>query len=294
MQREVLDPLGMADSSFSWTPSLKSRTATGYNARGEAWPTFQFSEMSSAGLYTTAPQMVHFLSAMMVGPNGEPIGRGVLSVETVETMISPLVEISGTDRIIYSQAYGWGQFVERLSSGEMAISHMGGNEGYRSDIAAIPEKRTAIAVMTNSDLGHELFADVFSTWTDWLGCGPFILAEMIQVSRRILLGISGLMFTWTAGIAWIVLDHWRQGKRRFIFAASQPVAWLRVAWSATLLLGIILYWLLVNPMMEADMPSIACVLAWSVTFIGCAIAFALVMPRVNQIVEIPEVATAEE
>ena len=278
MQREVLAPLGMDDSSYYWTDSLRSRTAVGYNALGEAWPTFRFSELSAAGLYTTAPQLTHYLTAFMVGSNGEPVGRGVLTPATVATMTSPLVEITGSDRMIYSQAYGWGLFIETLSTGELAISHMGGNEGYRSDIAAIPEKRASIAVLTNSDLGHELFADVLTTWTTWLDCGPLMVAETIQTARRFLLGISAMLVVWSLALAGWIAMGWKSDGRRFFLLAGRPLAWKRAAVCIILLVGLAVYWAFGDPVMQADMPSVINWLSFGVTLLILAVFALLALP----------------
>ncbi|MEW5872547.1 MAG: serine hydrolase domain-containing protein [Chloroflexota bacterium] len=279
MQREVLDPLGMTDSAYTWTPSLRSRTVTGYDARGEAWPTFQFSELATAGLYTTAPQLALFLTAAMPGPHGEPVGRGLLPPEVIAEMTSPQVEIRGSDRYIYAQAYGWGYFVETLSTGEAAFSHMGGNEGHRSNIAAVPSKRSGMAVLTNSDLGHELFADILTTWTTWLGVGPLMVANTIQVARRIILGLCGFMDTLALGFFLMLAGALRSGRRCLgLGTGRKPRLW-RALGAAALVLGILAYWLFGDYIMQADMPSIATPLALSITWAGLVGLLALFAPR---------------
>jgi CubicO group peptidase (beta-lactamase class C family) len=77
MQAEVLEPLGMAASSFRW--SRTAGTARPHDAAGGHLPDFAFAEQAAAGLVTTAEDLARFLAAALAGPSGEPPGRGVLS-----------------------------------------------------------------------------------------------------------------------------------------------------------------------------------------------------------------------
>ena len=54
MQREVLDPLGMTHSSFTWQEDLRAQSATGYDVAGRAVPRSALTEQAAGGLQTTA------------------------------------------------------------------------------------------------------------------------------------------------------------------------------------------------------------------------------------------------
>jgi CubicO group peptidase (beta-lactamase class C family) len=79
MQREVLEPLGMTRSSFTWQQGLRAQSATGYDVAGRAVPRSALTETAAGGLQTTANDLAVFMAAGMIGPDGEPAGRGVLT-----------------------------------------------------------------------------------------------------------------------------------------------------------------------------------------------------------------------
>ena len=95
MQREVLAPLGMARSSYAWTPELQPTTARTYDAWGRQLPHYIIPEAAVGGLYTTAPDLARWVAAHLPGPQGEPAGRSVLMPETVRQMLTPQPATAG-------------------------------------------------------------------------------------------------------------------------------------------------------------------------------------------------------
>jgi CubicO group peptidase (beta-lactamase class C family) len=189
MQREVLIPLGMRDSSFEWSPDLEARMAVSYDPQGRRVPRYRYTEKAANGLHTTAPDLARFLAAWMPGPQGEQAGRSVLSPATIEQMINERVEIPGFEGWVYAESYGLGCFSETASNGKQILSHMGGYLGWRSNIALIPDVGEGIIILSNSDLGHELFADVLNAWSDWLAisrwCGAVLPGFYLVESRGV-------------------------------------------------------------------------------------------------------------
>jgi hypothetical protein len=66
----------MTASSFQWRRTAV--TACPHDADGGRLPDFCFAEQAAAGLVTTAPDLACFAAAALPGPEGEPLGRGVL------------------------------------------------------------------------------------------------------------------------------------------------------------------------------------------------------------------------
>ncbi len=157
MQREVLDPLGMAHSSFEWRADLRPETAVAYSESGSALPNFLFTEQAAAGLYTTAPDLALFVAAAMPGPDGEPAGRGVLSPDTLTLMLTPAVQLSDQ-----GDAWGLGYILLALTDGSVRIGHGGSNAGWQAYSAAVPAWGEGIVVLTNSDNGADLIEAVVS------------------------------------------------------------------------------------------------------------------------------------
>jgi CubicO group peptidase (beta-lactamase class C family) len=55
MEREVLGPLGMTDSTFEWGPPVEEAIATPYGEDGSVLPQYRLVAQAAGGLLTTAP-----------------------------------------------------------------------------------------------------------------------------------------------------------------------------------------------------------------------------------------------
>ncbi len=208
MQNEVLTPLGMSHSSFDWRSDLRADTATGYDRRGKALPNYLFAEMAAAGLYTTAGELARFGAASLPGGNGDAAGRGVLAPESVAAMFKPAVAMpAGTAETFITgmDAYGLGYFIEDLGDGSQWYSHDGGNAGWRSQLVIAPKQNAVLVVLTNSDNGAALAADLMGQWAKWLGADtPKLVQNLtsaaitIQAIAIVLLAAFGIWLCWFA------------------------------------------------------------------------------------------------
>lgn len=163
MQEEVLEPLGMRNSSFDWTHKLKPATATAYRRRGQPLPNYLFTARAAAGLYTTAEDLARFVAAAMPGPAKKLAGRGVVNPESVEAMFTPAAETRPGSGIHYGLGYG----IQTLPNGVRAVGHSGGNRGWKLRFALLPGKKEGIVVLTNSDTGARLYQEVLCAWFEW-------------------------------------------------------------------------------------------------------------------------------
>jgi len=156
VKRTVLEPLGMKRSTYQpdW-----NNVASGYDESGfvlEQHLNLNFA--ASGGLYTTARELGNFVAAMMRSSNGAEPGRGILSPETVNTMFTTS---RGTDG-----RCGLGYKILRVSDALTLVTHDGANPGWRAMFIADPEKGVGIVVLTNSDAGGKIVADIVCTWAD--------------------------------------------------------------------------------------------------------------------------------
>ncbi len=60
--------------------------------------------------------------------------------------------------------YGLGYITERLSDGTRFVWHNGGNRGWNSAFAAVPELGEGIVILTNSDTGAYLVDQVIEAY----------------------------------------------------------------------------------------------------------------------------------
>ena len=158
----VLAPVGMAHSTFEQPlpEALHDQAATGYGPGGEtidgAWHVYP--EQAAAGLWTTPTDLARFAIAVQRGLAGED--GPVISAEMTREMATA----QGED------GYGLG-----LSLGETRFGHGGGNRGFKCSLTAFLEGGNGAVVMTNSDAGWELGAEVMAhlfSHYGWPGLEP--------------------------------------------------------------------------------------------------------------------------
>jgi CubicO group peptidase (beta-lactamase class C family) len=146
----VLEPFGMRRSTFvqPLPGDLRAQAATGYRFSGEPvagrWHTYP--EQAAAGLWTTAEDLARFALEIQKVATGR--SQKVMSAELAADMLRRQFD-----------EYGLGFGV----SGENAAArygHGGSNVGFRCQLVAYRDTASGVAIMTNSDAGSLILADV--------------------------------------------------------------------------------------------------------------------------------------
>ncbi|MEM1183848.1 MAG: serine hydrolase [Planctomycetota bacterium] len=172
MSSLVLEPLGMQRSTFRQVlPSdLQVHAATGYLSdksevagRSRAHP-----EMAAAGLWTTPTDLAKCFVSLQPGLDG--IDGPVLTADSVEQMF----KYEGPIR------YGLG-----LSIGSERYGHGGGNMGFKCVANFFKDDASGVVIMSNSDKGWNVNADVLRTVFSnlgWSGLEP-LEKTVIEIGR---------------------------------------------------------------------------------------------------------------
>jgi CubicO group peptidase (beta-lactamase class C family) len=236
MQREILEPLGMVNSTYDWTLALRSREAVGYDWGNRPLPYYQYATHAQASLYTTAPDLARFIAATMSGPNGEPVGRGVLTPESVAEILT-VVPITGES----SEGIGLGYDLSQ-GDGTLIARKTGDNRGWKPIIFLLPERGEGIAIMTNSDRAHIGFLiEIACAWSEGLSGNPLQATcselKMIRNGQYAIAAVLGLGLLAYAG--WVAVGI-RAGRRRLGWVFS----WGKGVRIALLLVGLVLWWIL--------------------------------------------------
>lgn len=139
MQDEVLNPLGMTESTYMnpLPDNYHGIAATGYRRDGSEvegkWPIYP--EMAAAGLWTTPSQLILYgIEMQRILQRGED---GLLKNETVKTMVTPGMN-----------GHGLGP-----GASDITFGHGGADEGFRADLTIWKDKPNAVVLMVNSDNG---------------------------------------------------------------------------------------------------------------------------------------------
>jgi len=183
MQRTVLDPLGMTDSSFGWDESRSARLATSYDQDLEPAPHYRYAALAAAALYSTVNDGVRFLQAHLPGADGEPVGRGVLRPETVSQMQVPQArklgrDIWGLGCVLYADNDQGGHVIGHDGNNRPALDH-----SWRVN----PATGNGIVVMSSGD--GTLATRLGGEWTFW-ETGKVGVVELAVNAPRMLTTIA--------------------------------------------------------------------------------------------------------
>jgi len=182
MKKWILEPAGMEHSDFTQPlPESKSnQVVKGYKQSGEVldggWR--NYPEQAAAGLWSNAVDMAKFLIEIYNAYKGK---SALFSQSDIKSMISH--ERDG-------QAYG---FIVSRSGDDIAITHYGGNAGYRTGMTISLTNGNGLVYLMNSDnggaLGNELLlsASQIYNWQHF----KQIDARRKEVSPEVLKGLTG-------------------------------------------------------------------------------------------------------
>jgi CubicO group peptidase (beta-lactamase class C family) len=149
----VLQPFGMADSSYVWTEAYETQAARGHDEAGQpqAWRKTRTVDAAryaaASGLHTTPADYARFLIEVI---DPKPADAFRLGPESLREMLRPHVGATSNFGPA-SWALGW-QILHR-PEGDI-ICHGGANPGYQSYAAASVDRRSGFVILTNSDSGY--------------------------------------------------------------------------------------------------------------------------------------------
>jgi CubicO group peptidase (beta-lactamase class C family) len=164
LRERVLEPMGMTLSTYE-SPLPEARwpeAATGYRPDGapveSSWHVYP--EQAAAGLWTTPRDLARWGLAILAAHDGTE--GGVLSPAMARQMLTPTLN-----------GYGLGP---GMDPARRRFGHGGSNEGFRCFLVVFFDGRGA-AVMTNSDRGSELAAEILGTLAAVYGWPEFLPVE---------------------------------------------------------------------------------------------------------------------
>lgn len=164
MHRLVLAPIGMRNSTFEQPLDSNRVTSAAYPTDGNGhWihgGPHAYPEMAAGGLWTTPADLARWIISVQRSLADDP--QQVLSAEMAKVMITPVQE-----------GYGLGVRVQD-HAGSLSFNHDGSNAGYKAMYVGLA-KGDGVVVMTNSDNGFALIAEIIPTLGrlyGWPGYAP--------------------------------------------------------------------------------------------------------------------------
>lgn len=203
MRARVFDRLGMSRSTFI-VGEDDANIADFLDAKGSPATHYRFTALAAASLYTTANDLTLFLQAHVLGPNGEPVGRGVLSPQTLEHMRRPHAAQFGAD------IWGLGTILYAPNNaGGYIIGHDGNNDPAINTAARVdPATGDGIIVLES---GNRLLATTLAgEWIFWRTGNVDLLTIVIETPSHLKTFGIGLAVAFLIAL----LAAWRMRRSR--------------------------------------------------------------------------------
>lgn len=240
IQHAVLDPLGMVNSSYGWTPELMAKAAVGHDWYNRPLPYYQYSTTAQGGLRTTATDLAIFMAASMPGPNGEPIGRGVITPESVAEI---LTAVPFTNEAESPHISGLGFDLYMSGNTLQGARKTGNHRGFKPIMVMDLQANQGIAIMSNSDRAMIGFLiDIACTWSANVpgnlmrnDCRELGMIRNVQLIVAGVLAVTALAF-----LGWVGYSL-RNGRRQLNLTFSWSKA-IRVALPIIILIAWWLMW----------------------------------------------------
>lgn len=141
---EVCGPLGLGDTVVTLDESRLARFAQGHTRRGRLTPPWHLAALAGAGgLRSTMTDMVAFLRAQL-DVDGDT-GSGIAGAVRLSREVTHPV-----NRWTWTHLGWMGLRLPPRFGSAHQIWHNGGTGGFRSWLGLVPEKRAAVAVLTNT------------------------------------------------------------------------------------------------------------------------------------------------
>src|SRR5215475_7279671 len=143
LKSEILEPLGMNDTTLQPTPEQQRRLAQGHNRAGQdapRWPVYAW--YAAGGLRSTAHDMISFGEAYLghTEVNGKPVSAELIAA--MQLAQKPIYTMPNGNR----QAMAW---VNDIRGGTPVVLKNGGTAGFGSGIVTCSSKDAAVFIVMN-------------------------------------------------------------------------------------------------------------------------------------------------
>lgn len=189
MKEKIFVPLHMTRSSYVWEDSSDFSLAEFYNSDASKADHYRYTSLAATSLYTSLADLELFCQTFLRGKNNEPIGRNVLSPESLAAMRKPHgqsigVDIWGLGTVLYA----------RTDGNDFIIGHDGkSTPPINTAVRLNPETGDGIIVLETGS--PALATKLASEWVFWRTgkVDTFLFPMLIDI------------MIWIIGIGWVVI-----------------------------------------------------------------------------------------
>ncbi len=160
MQAEVLNPLGMKNSSFNIDEKIMTASSLEHNSYGEVIPFELFTAQAAAGLHTTIEDLTLFALASLGTSETSKAKQSILKPNTLDLMTYTAPAASGR--------YGLGYSIESYPEHSVElVGHGGSNDGWQSYLQVNRKTGDGFIMITNGGAGRDVYQQAYCKWMDW-------------------------------------------------------------------------------------------------------------------------------
>jgi CubicO group peptidase (beta-lactamase class C family) len=160
MQTEILNPLGMKNSSYTINNTILKASSLEHNVYGEVIPFGLFTAKAAAGLHTTIEDFAIFALASLNISNSSKIQQSILKQSTIKLMTSPAPASDGK--------YGLGYRVDSIpNSSAVLVGHGGANTGWHAYLKVNQKTGDGFVMITNGGSGFNVYRQAYCDWINW-------------------------------------------------------------------------------------------------------------------------------
>jgi len=160
MQTEILNPLGMINSSYIINEKILDASSLEHNTYGEVIPFELFTAEAAAGLHTTIEDFAIFAQASLNVSSTSGIQQSILKQSTIELMTSPAPASDGR--------YGLGYGIDSIQNSQaVLVGHGGANTGWHAYLRVNQKTRDGFVMITNGGSGYNVYRQAYCDWINW-------------------------------------------------------------------------------------------------------------------------------
>jgi len=190
MKSEILEPIEMNRASYNWSESFDPPVPMGYDLNVDPVPVYLYSEKGSGGLFASSEEIANFMIAGMTANTSQVFLP--ISQNSTRQLYEPTAEIAGIYSFV-SEAYGFGHFIDSLSSGEVSVFSGGQGHGWMTHFQSIPDTGDGIVILTNSQRSWPFIGYILKDWSEWRGDSSVGMARITDAVIGIWILIAVLL-----------------------------------------------------------------------------------------------------
>lgn len=160
MQVEILNPLGMINSSYTIDEKILKASSLEYNNFGEEIDFELFTAQAAAGLHTNIEDFTKFAHASLYASKNNKKHQQILSSSYIQQMMEPAPASNGR--------YGLGYSVDSIQETSVTLrGHGGANSGWHAYLQVDPVTNDGFIMVTNGGAGHNIYRQIYCDWIYW-------------------------------------------------------------------------------------------------------------------------------